>query len=396
MPVRGGTTLFHIRGIRVGVDWTWFLILFFIVYALSGFYRDITGATDDAVEPYFLAVISAIAFFGSILLHELGHAIVALRNGIGISDITLWMFGGIAHMKRDTDSPGVEFRVAIAGPAVTLAIVVVLFGAGTLIAGGREFIDAAQIESSADVSGAVGLLAWLAFVNVLLFVFNLIPAFPMDGGRVLRAAAWKKTGSQNRGTRIAARIGQGFSYGFIALGLAMAFSGNAFSGIWLAVIGFFIGQSARATVLQTEMRSRIEGITVGDVMDDEPVAIPDDATVETALDEYFLRYQWPWFPVIDSLQRFTGMIKRGAADAVPAEARGDALVGEIFDGSGAADQQIGMDEPIETLFGNEELRRLGALAAVDSDGRLTGVVTLEQVTRALRSAVVNPAEGGGE
>ena len=396
MPIRGGTTLFHIRGIRVGVDWTWFLVLFLIVYSLSGFYSDITGAPEGSSEPYILAVISAIAFFGSILLHEFGHAIVAIRNGIGISDITLWMFGGIAHMKRDTDSPGVEFRVAIAGPAVTLLILLVLAGAGTLIVGAEDFINAAQIESTADVSGPVGLLAWLAFINALLFVFNLIPAFPMDGGRVLRAAAWWKTGNKTTGTRFAARVGQGFAYLFIALGVAIAFGGNSFTGIWLAVIGFFLGQSARATVVQTEVRSRIEGITVGDVMDSEPVAIPADASVETALDEYFLRYQWPFFPVTDNLQRFAGMIKRGAADAVPAVERAGSRVSDIFDSTDAADQQVLADDPIESLFGNEELRKLGALAAVDTDGRLTGMVTLEQVTEALRDAVVTPAESPAE
>ncbi len=139
----GNITLFRIRGIRIGVDYSWFLILFLIIFWLSGSYRDTLGASDDSIEPYLLAVVSALLFFGSILLHELGHAFVAIRNGIGIRGITLWMFGGIALMQRDTDTPGKEFKVAIGGPVVTAAIVVVCVGLGLLLASPEEFREAA-------------------------------------------------------------------------------------------------------------------------------------------------------------------------------------------------------------------------------------------------------------
>ena len=178
-----------------------------------------------------------------------------------------------------------------------------------------------RVRDQAHTSGILALVAWLASINLLVLVFNLIPAFPLDGGRVARAIAWKVTGDRNRATRGAARLGQGFSYLFIAIGILFFLRGDLISGIWLGLIGFILGQSARGAVMQTEFTSRIEGIRVADVMDEEPVAIPEDASVERALDEYFLRYRWPWFPVVDPTQRFLGLIERGAADAVPEVSR---------------------------------------------------------------------------
>jgi Zn-dependent protease len=299
MPARGAVTLFHVRGIRIGIDYSWFFVLFLIIFWLSGFYRSVLDLDSDDLVPYALAVASAIAFFASILLHELGHAFVALRRGIGISDITLWMFGGVARMTRDSDSPGTEFKIAIAGPLVTLAIAIACIAVGIAAAGSEEFWEAMRVEDQAQTSGILALIAWLATINVLVLGFNLIPAFPLDGGRVARAIAWKITGDRNRATRGAARVGQGFSYLFIAIGLAFLLTGDIIDGIWLALIGFILLQSARGAVMQTEFTSRIEGLRIADVMDDEPVAIPGDASVERALDEFFLRYRWPWFPVVD-------------------------------------------------------------------------------------------------
>ena len=154
MPARGALTLFHVRGIRIGVDYSWFLVLFLIILWLSGVLpqhaRRLRAAT---LEPYLLALVSALAFFASILLHELGHAFVAMRRGIGISDITLWMFGGVARMTRDSDSPGTEFKVAIGGPLVTLAIALACFGIGIAAAGSDEFWKAMRVDEGADTSG---------------------------------------------------------------------------------------------------------------------------------------------------------------------------------------------------------------------------------------------------
>jgi Zn-dependent protease len=387
VPARGAVTLFHVRGIRIAVDYSWFFVLFLVIIWLSGFYRSVLGVSTGDVAPYFLALLSALGFFGSILLHELGHAFVAMRRGIGISDITLWMFGGVARMTRDSDSPGTEFKVAIGGPAVTLLIAVACYGIGVAAAGAHEFGQAMRVEDQANTSGILAVIAWLASINLLVLVFNLIPAYPLDGGRLARAIAWKVTGDRNRATRAAARLGQAFSYLFIAGGIAMFLAGNVIGGIWLALIGFILGQSARGAVLQTEFASRIEGIRVADVMDDEPVAIPDSASVERALDEYFLRYRWPWFPVVDAGHNFRGLIERGAADAVPEPVRRSSTVSDVFEADSTGTLRVREDAPLESLLGNDALRRLGALMAVDSHGRLRGVVTADQVGRALRHAL---------
>jgi Zn-dependent protease len=391
MPARTALTLFHVRGIRIGVDYSWFLVLFLVIIWLADFYESVLGAGAGTTEPYLLAVVSALAFFASILLHELGHAIVAMRNGIGITDITLWLFGGVARMSRDSDSAGVEFRIAAAGPAVTLAIAAICTAVGIGLAGSEQgFLDAMVVEDGADVSGALAVVAWLASINALVLVFNLIPAFPLDGGRIARAIVWKLTGDRNRATRLAANVGQGFAYVFIALGLLLVLSGDLFTGIWLALIGFLLGSAARGTAARTEVTSRIEGIRVADVMDADPVAIPDDTTVEQALDEFFLRYRWPWFPVTDAAQRFVGLIVRESADAVPEPVRATQRVGEVFEADASGSLQVRTDAPLESLLGNDALRRLGGLAAVDADGTLRGIITAQQVGRALRDALQRP------
>jgi Zn-dependent protease len=377
-------TLFHIGGIRISVDWSWFLILFFVILYMTNFYERLLGESSSATTPFLLAVLSAAGFFGSILLHELGHAVAARRNGIGITGIQLWIFGGMARMDREADSPSTELKVALAGPLVTLVIVVALTVGGIAAVGWEGFRDAAVLESTSGVSGVVAMVAWLAFINALVLVFNLLPAFPMDGGRVARAIAWWKTGDRTAATRFAANLGRVFGYLFIAGGLALVFTGDLFSGVWLALIGMVVNGSARGAAMQTAITSRIDKLSVADVMDREPVAIPGDISVERALDEYFLRYRWPWFPVVDAAHRFLGLLERDRADEVPEVSRANSNVSDLID----PDQGLFIrdDTPLDSLLSNQNLRRLGALMAVDADGRLSGVITVEQVGRALRDA----------
>jgi Zn-dependent protease len=212
----GSIQLGRVFGIRIGVDYSWFIVLFLIIWNLSGYYDDVTPGSDAFV----LAVVSALLFFLSILLHELGHGVVALRNDIPIEGIDLWMFGGVAKLGKDTDSPGVEFRVAIAGPVVTLVIALVCLGLGSAVSGSSDALHSAQFSN--DVTDATtAVLGYLASVNILLLAFNLIPAFPLDGGRIARAIAWKITGDRNRATRFAARLGRGGGYLMIAAGVAI-------------------------------------------------------------------------------------------------------------------------------------------------------------------------------
>jgi Zn-dependent protease len=381
----GGVTLFRVRGIKITADYSWFIVLFLVIIWLSSFYRDVLGEGTSDTSAYALAVASALLFFASILLHELGHAFVSIRNGIGISSITLWMFGGVARMQGDSDSPGTEFKIAIAGPAVTALIVLVCAGAGLLLAGPDEFQDAALTQGSTSTSGLAAMIAWLGSINLLVLVFNLVPAFPLDGGRIARAIAWKRTGNRAGATRFAANLGQGFGMLLILVGIGYftVYLGDIISGLWLVVLGFILRGSARAAIVQSEVTSRLEGVSVGDVMDREPVAIAEDTTVERALDEYFLRYQWPWFPVVDANQRFTGLLDRQTADAVPAVERASTTAGDIL-ARDSGSITVPVDTSLESLLGNESLRRLGAVVATDPDGRLRGVITVDAVGRALR------------
>src|SRR3954454_19990979 len=165
-------TLFHVRGIRIAVDWSWFLVLFLVIFWLSGFYGNVLGESNSSSTPFGLAVLSAAGFFGSIVLHELGHAFAAQRNGIGISSIQLWIFGGMARMDRESDSPSTEFKVAAAGPLVTFAIFVVLTAVGLAAVGWTEFRRAILVESDSGVSGVMAMVGWLAMINALVLVFN--------------------------------------------------------------------------------------------------------------------------------------------------------------------------------------------------------------------------------
>ncbi len=383
----GSIQLARVFGIRIGVEPSWFIILFFIIYSLStGYYDDLFPR--DGTSAFVLAVISALLFFGSVLLHELGHAVVAIRNGIGIEGIDLWMFGGVAKLDRDTQTAGEEFRVAAAGPAVTLLIAAACYGAATVIAGSGAASDAVAFDSARD-DRVLAVLGYLASINVLLLVFNLIPGFPLDGGRIARAIAWWRTGDRGKATRFAARLGRGFSFLMIALGVYLLLIGAVITGIWLAFIGVFLGQAAKQAEVQTRITDRIEGLRVSDVMDDEPVAVPAELTLDRAADEYFLRYGYPWFPVVDASGRLAGLVTSQSVDSIPEAVRPGRTVASVMAAdadTGSSGLRVGLEEPLETLLGRDGFARLGAIMAVDPEGRLRGIVTVDQVRRALGPA----------
>jgi Zn-dependent protease/CBS domain-containing protein len=375
--------LARIFGIRIGASPSWFFVLFIFIYVVSDYFRDVLNG--PVTEAYVVAVCAVMLFFVSLILHELGHALVARRLGIGISGIDLWFFGGVARMSRDTDSPGAEFKVAAAGPAVTLVIVAICLGLAALVSQGAA-LDIARLSDTA-VSPVVALLGFLIPMNLFLLIFNLVPAYPLDGGRIARAIVWKLTGDRNRATRIAARIGEGFAYLIIGGGIFLFASGERFNGIWLAVLGWFIAQSARAAVASTAFTERLDGITVADIMDAQPVSMPASATVAQAQDEYFLRYRWDWFPVVDEHGRFLGVVREPRIDAEIAAGRPALPVAELVETDDAEAWRVRSDSPLESLLGDEGLRDRGALMAVDADGVLRGVVTIDQVRRALTAAL---------
>lgn len=379
----GGSSirLASILGIRVGVNVSWFLILFLAIFWLQEPFGEELG---NEQQGFIVAVLTAFGFFGSILLHELGHALVARREGIEVTGIDLFFFGGVMKMSRDTSTPGQEFRVAAAGPLVTFLLVV--FGALVSMAllGADTFWDSARLERT----GAPGPFElWLSFMvsaNVLLLLFNLVPAFPLDGGRIARSIAWKITGDRGKATRLSAYLGQGFAALMIGYGLyVLLASDDAVGGLWAIVLGYLLGSAARAAIAHSAFTERLKGVTVADIMDAEPVTIPADLPATRAWEEYFLRYQgWPWFAVVEPDGRYAGLAHRAAVEHA-AYAEGSEV--PVRDIAAGADDRVRDDAPLEALIGSEPLRRVGALMAVDADGRLRGVVTVEQVTRALQA-----------
>ncbi len=385
----GGSIQFaRVFGIRIGADPSLLLVLFLIIWSLSGYYGDVERFPEGNTA-FALAVVSSLLFFLSILLHELGHAAEARRSGIGIAGIDLWMFGGVAKMERDTLSAGEEFRVAVAGPLVTLAIAIACWLGAAALAGADDATHALSFKATTD-DEALAVIGYLGSVNLLLLAFNLLPGFPLDGGRIARAVAWKVTGDRTRATRFAGALGRGFAFLMIGAGILVFLRGDVVAGIWFAIIGWFLSQAARSAVVQTELASRIEGLSVADVMDAEPVAIPADMAVDRAYDEYFLRYGWPWFPVVDANGRLVGLITEQSVSDLPEPVRPTRTVAALMasdSGDSESSLRVAADDPLEALLGREGLVRLGALMAVDGEGHLRGIVTADAVRRALTPAL---------
>lgn len=379
----GSLRLAKVFGIRIGVNLSWFIVLFLFIFWFQEQFTQILG---DQTLGFLTAVLTSLGFFGSILLHEMGHALAARREGIEVTGIDLFLFGGVMKMSQDTQTPGQEFRVSSAGPLVTLLIAVVLSGVGLVVMGGAAFVDGALLRGTAPSDVFELWLSFLVSMNVLLLVFNLVPAFPLDGGRIARSIAWRLTGDRTRATRFAAFLGQAFAALLIGYGLYQLFtSQDAFGGLWYVALGWMLGGGARAAVAQSAFTERLEGVTVADIMDTEPVTIPAQISANRAWEDYFLRYQgWPWFAVVEEDGRFAGLAHRAAVEQAAYEEGGERPVREVA--SPAADEgQVAADASLEVLLGSEPLRRFGALMAVDAEGRLRGVVTLEQLSRALQS-----------
>jgi Zn-dependent protease len=381
MKPRTNFQLARIFGIRVGVGFSWFVVLFvFIIFITPIFHNQLGGSRTTA---YLVAVASVLSFFVSIVLHELGHALVARRSGLQVAGIDLWALGGITRTEEAKD-PGTEFRVAAAGPLVTLLVIVACIVAGRLLTDSKTFFELAVAEENTRATPALVWLSWLATINMLVLVFNLVPAFPLDGGRIAHAAIWWRTGDRNRATQATGRAGQGFALALGALGLWRLARGDGSLGLCCILLAYFLYQAAGAAVVQGVLGKRIQSITVADIMDRQPVTIPASATLLDAHEDFFLRYRWPWFAVVDPAHHFLGVVAAARVDAEISAGRPALPVVEVLE----EDMHVRIDEaePLESLLGSEGLGRLGAMVAVDRDGVLQGVVTLAEVRKALRVA----------
>jgi Zn-dependent protease/CBS domain-containing protein len=283
--VRDSFTLGHIAGVRFGVNWSWLVVFALIVWTLAtGIFPSTNPGLSDGTY-VAMAVVAAVVFFCSLLAHELGHALQARREGMEIDGITLWLFGGVARFKGMFRSAGSEFRIAVAGPLVSL----VLGTAFALVAWG--------IGLPAAVDGVV---FWLGYINLTLLVFNLLPALPLDGGRIFRSALWAAKGDFGWATRVAAGVGRGFGYLFIAAGIALLIFQGTFSGAWLAFIGWFLLMAAGAEDRFLLARQALQGLHVGDLVVRDPVTVRDDLTIGEFMDEVVWKNRHTTYPVTDN------------------------------------------------------------------------------------------------
>ena len=382
---QGSIQLARIFGIRVGVDASWFVALFIIIFLLSGSFRTALGSSGTTA--YLTAVASTLLLFASIVIHELGHALAARRAGIAVAGITISPLGGFATMSRESTTPGEELKIAAAGPLATLAIILVSIACGVAAVGGRRFLDAAVLANGATITPVLLTLGFLVTMNLIVLLFNLIPAFPLDGGRMLRAIVWRVTGDRARGTRVSARSGQAFAVLLIGAGLWVTIAFANWFGIWFVFVGMAIGGAARALLAQSALTEQLEDVRVADIMDADPVSVPDELPATQALDEFFLRYRWPWFPVVDAAGRFVGVLREEGTRLAVEGGHPIQQVRELMEAEEGKAWRIGEDQSLRTLLEADGLRTLGAIMAVDGHGVLRGVVTVGRLRRALRSAL---------
>ncbi len=385
MPVRRNFQLARVFGIRIGVGISWFVILgLILVYfadTLTPYFHEVLGGSRTTA--YLVMVAIVLSFFASVIMHELGHALVARRNGVPVMGIELWALGGTTRT-GPMPRAGVELRVAAAGPLVTLAVILISTALGVAAASSHHFF-AVAVGGGGVVTTPVALwLSWVVTLNVLVLILNLIPAFPLDGAQIVHALLWWRSDDRNHATRVVGRMGQGFGVLLGAAGLGVLLALRDFSGVVIAFMGLFVYQSATAAVLQGTVNQRIQRLKVADVMDTEPVTIPAETGLLDAQEHFFGRYRWPWFAVVDPARHFLGVVRSERVDAEIAAGRPALPVSDVLEEN--LPIRIEQDQPLESLLRSEGLGRLGAMVAVDDDGVLRGVVTLAQIRQALRPA----------
>src|SRR6478735_2410591 len=301
----------RLSGIPIGIQPLWLVIVALITVSLGSAYYPDQAPGLAPVAAYGLGLLSALLLFASILLHELGHAVIARRHGVEIEEIDLWLLGGVARMSSYPKTAGDELRFALAGPGVTLAIA---FG---LIA---------LVLPSSTPEAVTAVISYQLFINVAILAFNLLPAFPLDGGRVARALIWRHTDDLSRATTTAAAIGRGLGYGMVGLGVFAALAGGI-GGLWLALIGFFVIVAAKAEAEGLRVRIAFTGREARNLMTFPAVSVPAEISVADAVQDYFIAHRFSAFPVLDG-EQLVGLIDRAAVERVPAERRAGTTVGE--------------------------------------------------------------------
>jgi Zn-dependent protease/predicted transcriptional regulator len=373
--MNGNLSIGRFGGVEVRLNWSLLAVVALIVWSLSeGVFP--SQNPDLSHNTYLaMAVVASLLFLASIALHELGHSWVALREGIEVDSITLWLFGGVSELKGRFASPGAEFRVAVSGPLVSIVL-------------GVLFMLIAVVGLPSEVDGVA---AWLGYINLILAAFNLLPASPLDGGRVLHSVLWRAKGDFAWATRVASEIGQVFGYLFIALGIAMFIFQGSFSGAWLAFIGWFLLQGAKAEARYVATEQALGGLRVRDLMVRHAVTVDADSTVGRFMDEVASSQRFTTYPVLDG-DRPVGLLAFASVAAVPRSE---------WDMRRVRDTMIPLDEvPLltEDELAVDALQELSAptgnRALVIDNGHLAGLLSITDIARALevgRSPAQSPS-----
>jgi Zn-dependent protease len=359
----------RIFGIRIGINWSWLVVFALILWTLaSGIFPETNPGLSDGTY-LAMAIIASVLFFSSLLLHELGHAVQARREGMEIDGITLWLFGGVAKFRGMFPSAGAEFRIAIAGPLVTLALGV-LFAVGAWLISGPEPVDA--------------VVAWLGYINLMLLVFNLLPALPLDGGRVLRSALWRAQGDFRSATQVAAGVGRGFGFLLIAGGVSLFIFQGSFSGAWLAFIGWFLLQAATAEDRYVVVSEALRDIRVRDLMVRDPVTVQAGMSLGQFMDEVAWSRRYTTYPVMED-GRVVGLLAFRCVAEVPRSEWDQRLVRECMI---ERDQVPTLDEDETAVEALAELSEADIHRGLVIDGeRLAGLVSITDLARALEVGV---------
>ena len=334
-------------GFRVGVDASWFLILFLLIFLLSGPFRA-TLHSSDAVA-YITTVVSVLLLFASLIVHELGHALVARRQGIEVKRIDLFLFGGLTQMSRDAATPGEDFKIAVAGPVATVGVILVCLAVDVALVGGDRLVHAIALDSGITITPVLLSLSLLLPMNVLLLVFNLVPAFPLDGGRIARSIIWRITGDKWRGTRISARLGQGFAVVLAGVGIWLLVSLHTFGGLWLIAMAYLLGQSARGAILQSTLTERIDGVpwrtSWTHIQSRSRPRCPSRRRSMSTSCATAMR----GFPVVDESRRLLGISRQERAQASADGGEGWLTMAAIVESDGVASWRVEEDRPISEL-----------------------------------------------
>jgi Zn-dependent protease/predicted transcriptional regulator len=364
-----------ISGIRIGVNWSVLVIVALLAYGLAVGEFPAVAPRHPVAEYVAAAVVTAVAYMGSLLAHELAHSLVARRNGLQVEGITLWLLGGVSRLQGEVSGPGAEVRVAGVGPLVSL-----------LLGGG--FLLVAWLVHAAGARGVVvAALAWLGGINVLLAVFNVIPAAPLDGGRLLQAVLWRITGDRLKATVWSARSGQVFGWALVVIAAYLVLVRRDYSWLWFALLGWFLISAATAENQQAVLQSRLRMVAVRQIMTPDPVTVPASATAAWFLADYLPGHRHSAFPVVAGGQ-VVGLVTVHRINQVPPAARGQTTLGD----AACPLSEVAQATPGEPVA--DVLPRLNACAErralVFTDGRLAGIVSPADISRALERLSRNP------